>query len=330
MNNLFSVAIVGCGMIAGRFQSPDDSATYSHAKAILENEAFGEIGFYDHHPERAVEMATKYAGRAFNSIEEMVSAILPSVLVICSSDSAHFEQVKELLESPDCPQVLFVEKPICTMPEQLKILQSLAKKRTDVKIFVNHSRRFDQRHQEVATMIRDGRFGRLDFTRIDYYGGWKHNGVHLVDFLSLCFDSDIIVENAYYACESRYQGDETIHIEGSMDGIGISFRGHEESFYQVTEIDLFFEQGRVLITDFGMRFDVFSKGINNEQENVLFIDEHHSGKAMYRQISTAYEELSQYLSGHRSEILEGVTIESAANIMKRLWKIRTRYEELSN
>ena len=68
----FRAAIVGCGMIAGRFEDFNTSPTYSHAKAFLQNSAFGDIGFYDRHQERAENLALKAKGKAFDSIEKLL------------------------------------------------------------------------------------------------------------------------------------------------------------------------------------------------------------------------------------------------------------------
>ena len=59
-------------MIAGRFQNANDIQTYSHAKSAMENENFGTIGFYSASPAHSAEMARKYNGKDYTTIDLML------------------------------------------------------------------------------------------------------------------------------------------------------------------------------------------------------------------------------------------------------------------
>lgn len=329
-DNSPAIAVVGCGTIAGRFQTLEENRTYSHAKAIRSVFSTVEIGFYDLVPRYAIEMAEKYQGTNYSNIESMLENLNPDIVSICSPDEYHFEQIVQIIQSRYSPQIIFVEKPICLLHSELETIINLQAEHPEVSIFVNHSRRFDTKHREVAKAIKLKRYGSFESARIDYYGGWIHYGVHLVDFFDLCFSSNIEVNSASFAYDSKHSGDETIHIEGLLEKRPIKFFGHDEEFYQISEIDMFFEKGRILISDFGMHVDYYEKGINTEHENVLFHEHHCSGPAMFDQMISAYKEFSCYLDDQKSNILDSVSLKHVENVMKNLWRVKGRYEELSN
>ena len=85
-----------------------------------------------------------------------------------------------------------------------------------------------------------------------------------------------------------------------------------------------------MISDFGMQIDCYKKGVNAENETVLFYDAESSGKAMFDQIVRAYRELADYLNGNDSEILNSVRLDRVAYVMKHLWKVGSSYDELSD
>ncbi|MDG2258393.1 MAG: Gfo/Idh/MocA family oxidoreductase [Paracoccaceae bacterium] len=324
------VGIIGCGMIAGQFQKLTDTKTYSHAKAISENEYFGEIGFYDRNPERAHKIAHSFNGRRFGSIEELLTSHKPLLVSICSPDNCHFEQISILLDHPNCPEIIFVEKPVCKTVSELDRLKEKLVRNPQVSLFVNHSRRFDERHVETARAIRSNALGQFTSCRMDYYGGWEHNGIHLVDFILMCFDNELDVVNASYGCFSKYPGDETIHLSGNLGTGKFNFRAHDEKYYQITETDLFFENGRVLISDFGQRFDYFEKIVNDEVENVLMHIPEKSGVAMQCQMSTAYAELRRFLQTGELKSLENVSIGTVEKVMRHVWKVKDTYAQLNS
>ena len=329
MSNQYSAAIVGCGMIAGQFQDRADMQTYSHAKAIFDNPNFKHIGYFDINPEASSNLAKKFPGSSFGSLSEMIKEMQPDVVSLCSPDYCHYEQTIELLEHEHCPKIIFVEKPVCQNEAELTEIISRLRANGAVNLFVNHSRRFDSNHSELAKNIREGTFGQFNFCNVNYYGGWQHNGIHVLDFLHACFAGEIIVDSVNFACRSNYSDDPTLNLCGRLDGGKIVFKGHDEEFYQVTEIDLFFSEGRVVISNFGMKIEIFKKVINMENERVLEAV-HATNKSMRNQMSNAYRQIAMYLESSELGDLNNVSIETAAIIMRNIWSVKRKYNEQKN
>jgi len=327
VNRKKTVGIIGCGLIAGRFQRKTDKRTYSHAKAIFENGNYNGIGFYDIHTERSIHLAEEYGGRSYRSLRALLEEMNPRILVICSPDEKHFSQLVEVFNSNYIPEIIFVEKPLCTSRKELRILGEITADHPLSSVFINHSRRFDHLHIKVAETVSGGKFGSFRHGRIDYYGGWRHNGIHLVDYLTMCLGYEMEITGAEYACESKYPGDETLHVNAGLYDAKISFRGHDEADYQIMEMDMFFENGRVLITDFGMQVDCYVKGVNEEKENVLYRDSSLSGRAMSETIKVAYSEINSFLDNHISVILDSVSVNEVSKVMENIWNAREHYEQ---
>ena len=313
-----AIAIIGCGMIAGRLQDITSDIIYSHAKAYRNISQHGNMGFYDINSDHSHEMAIKYKGEAYFDIDTLLQSLEPNIVVICSPDGQHFQQIIQVLLHQNRPDIIFIEKPICLDAIELEKILKLEKKYADIAIIVNHSRRFDEKHREIANIIKNKK-----------YGGWVHLGVHLIDFIDLCFNEEIAITDIQYASKSKYVNDDTIHLKGTISGGEIQFRGYDEKYYQLVEVDMHFKRGRIIVTNFGMKVDYYQSIVNSEQENVLFHDKKNSESAMNNQMLTAYNEIFNYLYTGKSEILELVSLDSVVNIMHQLWSIKHQYDRLS-
>ncbi len=106
------------------------------------------------------------------------------VVSVCTPDATHFDIIKNIFESDSTPKVIFVEKPVCSNHEELNYLEYFSRQKK-TQIIVNHTRRFEEKHQDLKKLITLGTLGRLVRGDIFYYGGWKHNGVHIVDIIGV-------------------------------------------------------------------------------------------------------------------------------------------------
>lgn len=87
---MYKAAIIGCGMIAGRFEDFSVPRTYSHAKAYRKNSAIGDLAFYDPDAGRASELAAKTSGRDFATLSEIMADFRPDIVSVCTPDNLHF------------------------------------------------------------------------------------------------------------------------------------------------------------------------------------------------------------------------------------------------
>ena len=113
---------------------------------------------------------------------------------MCTPDESHYEVLIEILHSSNPPAIVFLEKPALTSRDEFNTINALATK-LGTQIIVNHSRRFDERYETLQKIIQEGSFGQC--LRVDcwYYGGWLHNGIHIIDTLNFIFIDRVQTEN---------------------------------------------------------------------------------------------------------------------------------------
>ena len=78
---MFGIGIIGCGKIAQVRHIPEYAA---HPEAKL-------VGFYDINQQRAAELAAKYGGRAYATVEELLAEPEIQAVSICAANFAHAE-----------------------------------------------------------------------------------------------------------------------------------------------------------------------------------------------------------------------------------------------
>ena len=321
-NRTWKVGIVGCGKIAGGWDSPRlDGPIVTHAQAYHRHPKF--------HLAAAVDPDIRSLGRfertwsvpqTFGSIEEMQDSGPFDVISICSPDQFHYSQAVSLLTSGLSPAVLLVEKPICSEPEELSSLIDLTKQ-TEVSIVVNHTRRFDPAHQCVARLAKSGELGPLIDGRCTYYGGWLHNGTHIVDTLRMMFDREPRVVSAQVSGDGR-QGDRNLNVRLGLGDSTVSIEAFDESYYQLSEWEFRFEAGRIRLLDFGNTIAVEKVMVNELEERVLAPHEQSPCQGLISPIFHALEAVDAQLQGNSIFKDLGVDLAGAAGTMAVMWEAR--------
>lgn len=321
---MHKAAVVGCGMIAGAHEDLASPEIYSHGKAYRRNGAFSEIGFVDIHPARSETLARKFSGRSYPDVSALLREFQPSVVSVCVPDDRHFQVLCQLLESPRPPKAVFAEKPLCESREQLDALSGL-ERLSGSRILVNHTRRYDKAHRRLKTLIQDKRLGELVYGHVDYYGGFRHLGVHIVDLLQFLFGQTLEPSNLRFCCDSKYPDDPTLDGQLSLGKAPISLRGIPERHYQILDINLLFTDGQIKITDFGKRLDVLRKTVNAARENVLEPDAALCGPGLDNPIAEAVGVIADFLERGDASLLEEFGLEAARTTMETLWRGSEQY-----
>ena len=324
MKNGFRAAILGCGMIAGKYEDFSSPLTYSHAKAYFRHPAFNKIGVVDNQKENANNLAAKCSAIVFDDIDHLLKNFSADVISICTPDDSHFFYLEKILSHAIQPKVIFCEKPICQTVAELSIIKEL-ETNSKTKVIVNHSRRFDLAHQQLKSLIENKNFGDFIQGHVDYYGGWRHIGVHLIDILQYLLGTVFVPEKALYRCASKYGDDPTLDIEGKFGSASVRFNGFPEPFYQIIDMALMFEKGQIKISNFGKRIDVYHKFVNEEQENCLYLDLDLSGAGMIEPITHAVSLIAQYLDKEDHRLLDPYGLSEARLTMETLWKGEVLY-----
>ncbi len=185
---MISVAIVGCGKIAGGYdedgalgRSPRTHAAAYRAHAGVRLAACVEPDA----TRRTAFCRTWNVERSFPDLDALAgSGMKLDVVSVCSPSACHAADLHSLLDM-DVRGVI-CEKPLATDVAAARDL--VARYRADRRpLAVAYMRRWDPNIAALAAQIRDGAFGGLQ-SAVGFYGkGLFNNGSHLVDLISLLF-----------------------------------------------------------------------------------------------------------------------------------------------
>ncbi|MBF0244137.1 MAG: Gfo/Idh/MocA family oxidoreductase [Planctomycetes bacterium] len=322
---MYRVAILGCGMIAGKYEDPLSPATYSHGKAFSRHPRFSSPAFYDLDAGQAEVLAKKFSGRPYKDFTKLMNAEAPHCVCVCTPDETHADYLALLLSNYPATKLIFAEKPVVSSREEYERIAALDAS-SQTALVVHHNRRFDRRHGLIRNLIQKRELGEFIRGHVDYYGGFCHLGVHVVDVLQYFFNSRIRWEELSYCCESKVPKDPTLNARGRLEGCPFTMTGMDEINYQIVDINLLFSAGQIRIDNFGQDVRVFRKTINAEQERVLEFDETLSGAAMRDSIVSAVDIIAEYFDSSNPIIIEPFGLEQAYRTMATLWEGLEQYE----
>lgn len=138
-------AIVGCGAIAG-----------THA-LVLSNQPTAELSaFCDIVPEKAGNFASKYGGRAYSSLEEMLSKERVDVLHICTPHPLHTPMAKF---AAGRGINVFTEKPPAVNEEQWEEFSAL--KDSHVRVGICFQNRYNPGTEFIKSLLAGGKTGKI-------------------------------------------------------------------------------------------------------------------------------------------------------------------------
>ena len=200
--------IIGCGNIAGGFDIVQSSLPSTHAGAYRHHGKFDIVACVDPNKITLEQFATNWAVKhAFLNMEEVQASGLDfDVVSICSPTSFHYKNICEALKLK--PKLIFCEKPLAnTLKEALDIKKMC--EQTNVKLAVNHTRRWDPKIIELRNEIAKGELGKIRSVVGYYNKGVLNNGSHMIDLLLNLFGSLNVVKNIS-AVNDFFKNDPTV------------------------------------------------------------------------------------------------------------------------
>jgi predicted dehydrogenase len=313
---------VGCGKIAGLFDTPSSKGGIAtHARAYHSHPDFQLSAVVDTNADSLTKFQQVWdVPRVYTSPGELCESEWLDVVSVCSPDRFHYQQSIDLLKSQARPKVLLIEKPVCTEPEQLERLRSLASE-CGTTVAVNHTRRYDPAHREAAHLIQSGMFGRLVSGRCDYYGGWLHNATHVVDTLRMLLNDEPTVISSKVSGTGK-PGDEDLDVTLLFGGAEVRIEAFDERHYQLFQSELRFERGIVRLLDFGTHISIEQVEVNKIGERVLIPSACSPLRGLESPMYHTVQAVHSYLSGNDVLARLGVDLNSAANTMNIMWRAR--------
>jgi len=319
-NKIYKALIIGCGKIAGSELNLD---LITHAGSIKADGRIELVGCVDCDYKKAQLFANQHQCKAFSDLGEALVRTSPDIVSICTPDSTHYEIAKKVLSISLPPKILFLEKPVCSNKAEFINLLELANQR-EILVVANHTRRFSMIHKTIRDLILAKKLGSPYRVNAIYYSGWLHNGSHIVDTIIYLFDEIINWKCITGMIPSKYPNDPTLELVGILEKSGAQVRisAIDEEVYQLFDFDLWFQEGRLRIEDFGNRVRLEVKKVNELGERVLEEVDINLPTTDHSDIQNAFSLMVNYLETTELDKLRDVTLKAIEPTMDSLWQAR--------
>ncbi|GAP12667.1 predicted dehydrogenase [Longilinea arvoryzae] len=144
---MIKIGIIGCGKIAQVRHIPEYAANPNAQLAA----------YYDLNPARAAELAKKYGGKAYPSVDELLAVRDIDAVSVCTANTSHAEISIAALKA--CKHVL-CEKPMATtLPDCEAMVQ--AARETGRYLMLGHNQRLAKAHVKARELIAGGLIGDI-------------------------------------------------------------------------------------------------------------------------------------------------------------------------
>ena len=326
---MYKVVIVGCGRIAGRYDKPHKiSRIYSHASGYANDGRFELSGCVDKEEKVAACFAKLHTvQKSGSNIVSMLDSIKPNVVSVATPVDTHLAVVQEVLNNKNSkPDIIFLEKPVCGNRNELNELIRLSKENS-VPIMVNHSRRFHPLYIALQERYAKGEFGKLIGIDSTYYGGWLNSAVHLVDILRFLFTMELHDLEVLDILQGRTDADPTLTVRARCgpESVPVWFRGWNEEYYQIFDLEIRFSKGRLRLSNFEQQWSWDSVVVNSRGEKVLSPGVTDLPQQTDSPIINAIDLMNYYLDTRDVEVLSGKLIQDCELTMHAMWSVGSVY-----
>lgn len=155
---MLGIGVIGCGKIA----------QVRHIPEYAGNAGCKLVGFYNPTKSRAEEMAEKYGGTAYDTVEELLANPEIDAVSICSANYSHAELTVQALRAG---KHVLCEKPMATTLADCEAMIK-AEQESGKRLLIDQNQRFALAHQKARELIDSGFIGDvLTFRTTFGHGG---------------------------------------------------------------------------------------------------------------------------------------------------------------
>lgn len=310
------VALIGLGKIGCRYDLGSKTQVLTHACAISRNDAFELVAAVEILPLYANDFKQHYSTPVFSSINEMLDAVEPQLIVIATPTSTHLQVLEQILGSPKLKAVL-CEKPIS---EDLHQATRIVKLFQDQKIelVLNYQRRSARPTNELKSLISSKQLGAFLGGSAFYSGGYFNSASHLVDTLEWLFETAAVPSKMTQL--AKLKSDLKVSATFKLMDRDFHLQQIETDLFSIFEAYLLFEKFRVRYLDGGDRVFIdelqANKTYSNEYNYGLSVDPKFRSEG--NDLIQVYKDLHKLLLGQSCDLLPGV---DAISLVSRMYAI---------
>jgi predicted dehydrogenase len=310
------VALIGLGKIGCRYDLGSKTHVLTHASAISANDAFELVAAVEIIPGYVDDFKKHYSAPVFTSINEMLDAFKPQLIVIATPTNTHVKILEQILGSPKLKAVL-CEKPIS---EDVYQATRIVKQFEELKIdlVLNYQRRSAQPTIELKRLISGKHLGAFLGGSAFYSGGYFNSASHLVDLLEWVFEATALPSKLTQL--TKLESDFGVNATFKLMDKDFHLQQIETDLFSIFEAQLHFEKFRVRYLDGGNR--VF---IDELQTNKIYPSEYSYGLSENPKFTSegndliqVYKDLLRLLQGQSCNLLPGA---DAISLVRRMYSI---------
>lgn len=228
---MIRVGIIGCGKIA----------QIRHIPEYISNENACIAGYYDFVSGRAEELACKYGGSAYKSVEALLDDPDINAVSVCVANHAHAQVSIQALRAG---KHVLCEKPMAVTIEECE--QMVEEARLAGKfLMIGQNQRLAGAHQKARELIRDGIIGKVltfktcfghsgpDHWSVDSgtsnwffdksksaFGALADLGVHKTDLIQYLLDSNVCqVQSMITTLDKKYEDGTFVDVDDNAISI---------------------------------------------------------------------------------------------------------------
>lgn len=247
--------VIGCGSIGALKPKgkdyPGGPYTLTHAHAIWKNPNIDLVAVFDPDKEKRTEAARKWecVGLDIDHLEMQEF----DIATIAAPDMYHLYLTERILNRPNKPKFIIVEKP-CTV----SYLDALRLRRlcmdAGVGLIINYQRRFLNSTSIIRQCLREGHFGKVYQCRIIYERGFRRDSSHAINLCQFLFGKFIkgSIINAEKAFHDYSRDDPTYAAFLEFEACPFVFlTPHDGRAYSMFEVDILTEKARIQLLSHG-------------------------------------------------------------------------------
>ena len=252
---MFKSLLIGCGNI-GALYDLETEEILTHAKAYFKHSNF-EFSIYDSNLELSKKISDKYGVYSVNKIDDEDFSNYDCIS-ICTPTTTHFHFLERAIESD--VKVIICEKPIASDDLEISKLITLYNKKKS-KILVNYIRRFQRPFIElkdsIQAILKEEAITNIS---IRYQSGFLNNCSHAFDLIQFLLNKEIELQNLNKTnlVFDHFSYDPTLSLTAQWNGANVNVLGLSNVKFPFFEIELFFENQRISITNSGQNIDFYS------------------------------------------------------------------------
>ena len=256
----YRAGVVGCGRVGCAFDDdPRRGYVSTHAGAYSRTPGVNLVALCDLNQELLDRYAEKFnvPGR-YTDLERMLGAERLDILSVCTWNHTHRECVERAVDAG--VKAVFCEKPIAESLGSADVMVQKCAER-GVVLMIDHQRRFDRLHQDVAAFLKAGKLGRIQQVTCYYTAGVANTGSHLFDLLRFFLGEVEWAAATYSRNHSGHLSDP--NVDGWLqfrNGPLVSIQSCDVNDYTIFEVEILGTKGRLGVTSHGfdIRFETVS------------------------------------------------------------------------